>query len=144
MLRTLLVRLALVAAVAATAPVAARAQGFEIVANPSVGASEISGELLAKIFLKQLQSFGGGKVVPVDQGKDSPVRVAFTKAVHGRSVFVIEGYWQQQILSGGTLPPAQKAGDDAVIAFVKATPGAIGYVATGASTSGVKVLKIAP
>ena len=37
---------------------------------------------------------------------------------------------------------AEKAGDAAVIAFVKANPGAIGYISAGVSTDGVKLLSI--
>ena len=44
--------------------------------------------------------------------------------------------------SGKEVPPATKASDDDVIAFVKATPGGIGYVSAGASTAGVKVIDV--
>jgi len=38
--------------------------------------------------------------------------------------------------------PAEKAGDAAVIAFVKANPGAIGYISGGVTADGVKLLSI--
>jgi ABC-type phosphate transport system substrate-binding protein len=78
----------------------------------------------------------------VDQGKASSVRAAFSKAVLGRPVSAVESYWQQQIFSGKDVPPAAKGSDDEVVTFVKANPGAIGYVSAGASTAGVKVVDV--
>ena len=52
----------------------------------------------------------------------------------------------EPILRGRCAVAAQKgavrASDDEVLAFVRATPGAIGYVSAGASTSGVKVITV--
>ena len=68
------------------------------------------------------------------------MRVAFSTAVIGRSVGAVEQYWQQQLFSGREVPPVTKASDDDLLALVKATPGAIGYVSAGASIpSGFKV-----
>ena len=51
-------------------------------------------------------------------------------------------FWQQQIFAGKDVPPDTKASDADVIAFVSATPGAIGYVSAGAAVAGVKVVKV--
>jgi ABC-type phosphate transport system substrate-binding protein len=119
------------------------AQAFKVIANSSVAVSEIAGADLSKVFLKQTAKLSDGTAVsPVDLQKDSGVRAAFTKAVHGRSVAAVETFWQQQIFSGKSVPPAAKNSDAEVIAFVKSTPGAIGYVSGGASTDGVKVIAV--
>ncbi len=121
----------------------AAAQDFKVVANPSVAASDIAAADLAKIFLKQTSKYpDGGAAVPVDQGKASPVRAAFSQKVLGKSVGAVDTYWQQQIFSGKDVPPAAKSSDDDVIAFVKATPGAIGYVAASAGAAGVKTITV--
>ena len=60
----------------------------------------------------------------------------------GRSAKQIESFWQQQIFSGKDVPPEQKASDAEVIAWVKANPGAIGYVSAGSAVSGVTVVKV--
>jgi ABC-type phosphate transport system substrate-binding protein len=125
----------------AAAPVAA--QDFKVIVNSASGVSELPAATVSKIFLKETTKFpSGSAAVPVDQGKTSPVRAAFSKAVVGRPVSAVETYWQQQIFSGKENPPAAKGSDDDVIAFVKATPGAIGYVSAGASTAGVKVIDV--
>ncbi len=119
------------------------AQAFKVIANANVSAADVSADALSKVFLKQSKKLPDGTAVtPVDLGKDSDVRAAFTKAVHGRAVSAVETFWQQQIFSGKEVPPATKSGDADMLAFVKATPGAIGYVSAGASTDGVKVIAV--
>ena len=119
------------------------AQEFKVIVNAANPISEISASALSKIFLKETLGFpGGGNAAPVDLGKSSPARASFSKRVVGRPVGAIETYWQQQIFSGKEIPPASKSSDDDIIAFVKSTPGAIGYVSAGASTAGVKVVEL--
>ena len=120
-----------------------QAQDFKVIVNSANATASLSVGEAAKIFLKESAKFpGGSAATPVDQGKSSPVRTAFSKAVIGRSVGAVETYWQQQIFSGKEVPPAAKSSDDDVVAFVKANPGAIGYVSAGASTAGVKVIDV--
>lgn len=121
---------------------AAAAQDFQVVAHPSVTVSAAAASELSDVFFKKSNKLGGATVVPVDQGKTSPVRAAFSKKVLGRPATAVDAYWQQQIFSGGESPPASRAGDDDVLAFVKSTPGAIGYVSAGASTAGLKVVTL--
>ncbi len=124
-----------------TAPLAA--QDFKVIVNSANPISDIPAAALSKIFLKEAAAFpGGGSATPVDQGKSSPVRAAFSKRIIGRPVSAVDTYWQQQIFSGKDVPPAAKASDDDVIAFVKSTPGAVGYVSAAASTAGVKVVDV--
>lgn len=122
---------------------ALQAQGYKVIAHPSVAASDAPAAALSKVFLKQTKKLpDGSSVTPADLGKDSPVREAFTKGVHNRSIAAVETYWQQQIFSGKEAPPSTKGSDADMLAWVKATPGAIGYVSSGASTDGVKVIAV--
>jgi ABC-type phosphate transport system substrate-binding protein len=118
-------RLTLAVALLVTArPVAA--QGFVLIAN-AAGPSSMSKAEVSRIFLKK-----GGQLVAVDQDKDANVRNAFSKAVLGRPVAAVLSYWQQQIFSGGEAPPAERASDAEVLAYVRGNPRAIGYVSAGA------------
>jgi ABC-type phosphate transport system substrate-binding protein len=133
---------ALLVAIAATSG-SAGAQDFKIVANNSVAASSLGADVLAKLFLKQTGKFpDGAAATPVYESKSSATRIAFDKAILGKSVAGVETYWQQQIFSGKDVPPASKNTDDDVITFVKATPGGIGYVSAGATVAGVKIISI--
>lgn len=129
----------MIALVASTA----RAQDFKVIVNAANSSTSMSTDEVARIFLKQSTKLATGvAAAPVDLAKGSTVRAAFSKTVLGRPVPAIESYWQQQIFSGKDVPPATKAGDDEVIAFVKANPGGIGYVSAGAAVSGVKVVEL--
>jgi len=46
------------------------------------------------------------------------------------------------IFSGKGIPPPEKPYDADVVAFVRETPGAVGYVSSGADTSSVKVVAV--
>ena len=119
------------------------AQEFKVIVNSANGTAELPSGVMAKLFLKQVAKFPNGTaVLPVDLAKTSAVRASFSKAALGRAVGAIETYWQQQIFSGKDVPPESKSSDDDVVAYVKANPGAIGYVKAGASTAGVKVVEI--
>ncbi len=133
------------AAIAASAVFAtpAAAQDFKVIVNSANSTSDLTAAVAVKIFLKETTKFpNGSAATPVDQGKSSPVRAAFSKSVIGRPVSAVESYWQQQIFSGKEVPPAAKSSDDDVVAFVKGNPGAIGYVSAAASTAGVKVIDV--
>ncbi len=149
-MRTLFTRMALGAALAfaalsatAATPHVAAAQGFKIIAHSDVPVSELTAAAASNIFLKKDSKFAGGpEAVPVDQPASAAIRDAFSKAVHGRSTAAVVTYWQQQVFSGKDTPPATKPSDEAVVAFVKSTPGAIGYVKDGTPADGVKVVKL--
>jgi ABC-type phosphate transport system substrate-binding protein len=131
------------AIVAAAIATPAQAQAYKVIVHPDVAVSEVSTAALSNLFLKKDTRFEGGpEAVPVDLPATSPVRATFSKAVHARASAVIVQFWLQQVFSGKDTPPAIKASDDAVVAFVKSTPGGIGYVSASATADGVKVLKV--
>jgi ABC-type phosphate transport system substrate-binding protein len=125
------------------APVSSFAAEYQVVVHPSNPTDILTKEQLGKMFLKKIVKWDTGTpIIPVDQAPISPVRAAFNKIVHGKPASAIASYWQQQIFAGRDVPPAEKSGDAAVLAFVKANPGAIGYITPGVSTDGVKLLSI--
>ncbi len=128
--RSLLVLLAVVAAVLATGPgrnVLAAAT-FRVIVNPDVKGSQMPRAALSAIFLKQALKWGDGRpVVPVDQSVQSAVRRAFSTEVLKQGIVEVQVYWQRKI-TAGQLPPPVKTSDEDVVAFVASTPGAIGYV----------------
>ncbi|HSM93182.1 MAG TPA: hypothetical protein VLT47_09860 [Anaeromyxobacteraceae bacterium] len=120
-------------------PAASAAADFVVVVNPSNPTSSLPRSDASRLFLRSTTQWPNGEhVKPVDLAKGSPVRAAFTKDVLGRSVGAIEQYWTQSVFSGRAVPPPEKRTDAEVIAFVRETPGAIGYVSAGANTEGVR------
>jgi ABC-type phosphate transport system substrate-binding protein len=131
-------------AVLVLVPARAWADGYQVVANGGVGAGSLAKEVISQMFLKKVPKWPDGKaVVPVDLARTAATRDAFSKAVHGRGAAAIVSFWQQQLFSGADVPPAEKPGDTEVLAFVRTTPGAIGYVSAAASVGdGIKVIAV--
>ena len=117
-----------------------RADDLVIIANNSVKAAAISQDEARDVFLGDANSLGGSHVVPVVLQK-GPVHEAFLQLV-GKSESVFEATWRKQVFTGkGSMPHACDS-EDALIAYVGATPGAVGYVSGSKPAAGVKVLKM--
>jgi ABC-type phosphate transport system substrate-binding protein len=125
-------------------PAQSAAQGFQVVANAAVGSAGLPKAQISGMFLKTTKKWPDGTAVQaVDLDKKSATREAFSKEVLGRPLTAIIAYWQQQVFGGEASPPPEKGGDAEVLAFVKSTPGAIGYVAAGTAVGdGVKVIQV--
>ena len=142
-MRKLILSMASCAALVCAAAPMARAQDVRVIVNAGNSISELPSATVTDLFLKKVAKFpGGAAATPVDQAATSATRGAFSKNVLGRPASAVATYWQQQIFAGGELPPAIKASDDEVVAFVKATPGGIGYVSAAAGVAGVKVVSV--
>ncbi|RZJ13147.1 MAG: phosphate ABC transporter substrate-binding protein [Rubrivivax sp.] len=107
----------------------------------SANTADISDEAAAKIFLRQVKTFpDGSPATPVNQ-KESPVTEAFRTQVLKKNASQLKAYWAQQVFTGGGKPPSELDGDDAVLKYVAETPGGVGYVESGKTRSGVRVIK---
>jgi ABC-type phosphate transport system substrate-binding protein len=123
--------------------VSMHAQDFQLVVHPDNPTESVSSKDLSAWFLLQVTTWpSGDKVAPVDQSDEAVITAAFCEKVHGKSLSAIKSFWQKKIFSGKGVPPKKVASDEEVINFVKANPGAIGYVSTSANSAGVKVIKL--
>jgi ABC-type phosphate transport system substrate-binding protein len=105
---------------------------FIVVVHSDNPTTSVSKAKLEEIFLKRVTRWKSDAIIaPIDQVRSSRVRELFSKAVHGRSTSAIEAYWQQQVFSGKDVPPATKASDAEVLAYVRSHPNAVGYVSVG-------------
>jgi ABC-type phosphate transport system substrate-binding protein len=119
------------------------AQSFQVIVNEGNATSSISKDDLSNIFLKKKTKWDDGSAVtPVDLNARSAVREAFSQDVHGRGVGAIRSYWQQAAFSGAGTAPLERSSDAEVIGFVKANPGAVGYISADTDAAGVKVLSV--
>lgn len=117
---------------------------FTVVVNADNPTDQIDRDLLGKIFLKKVKRWDDGEsVTPVDQLEDSQVREAFSEEVHGKKVTAIRAFWQRMIFSGRDVNPDELGSDEAVLRFVRAERGGVGYVSADAELGeGVKPLRI--
>ena len=123
---------------------AATSVPYRVIVHSQVKGGRISRGALSSIFLKQAPKWNDGSaILPVDQSVRSPVRRSFSGDVLLQGIPEVQIYWQRR-MSQGVTPPPVKTTDEEVVAFVAATPGAIGYVSTTATLpEGVKAIELA-
>jgi ABC-type phosphate transport system substrate-binding protein len=115
-----------------------------VVVNTANPTRAIQRDRLARIFLREVETWDDGReILPVDQIDKSPAHAAFARDVLGRSVIALKRYWQERIFSGNESPPPDRVNDGDVLTYVRSNPGAIGYVLEGQELgAGVKALPI--
>jgi len=120
------------------------AQSMLVVVNSANPIVSLTKDQLALIYLKKTKKWKNDEpIVPVDQARRTKLRDTFSLEVLGRSASTMETYWQAQIFSGKDVPPLVRKTDADVLAYVRETPGAIGYVMPGTSLeTGVKTVTV--
>ena len=135
----------LVPALVLSAP-AGRAQddiGYRVVVHRTNAAESVSRRQLSELYLKKVTRWpDGSTVVPVEPPETSVTRAYFLSEVLGKSAFAVKAFWNKRVFAGRDTPPVEKRSDEEVVAFVRSTPGAIGYVAPTSPIEGVKVLPV--
>lgn len=120
---------------------------FKIIVHSDNPESELTRQEISKLFLKKRKKWKNteDEVLPVDLSGDSPVRINFSKIVHGRKVSAIKSYWQKKIFSGRDIPPPELASDESVLKYIETQKFSIGYVSesTAIDTYKVKGLRFA-
>lgn len=104
----------------------------EVIAHPAVN---LSADEVREVFFGDKQFAGSVKLVPVDNAAQQPEFLAKVLQIDGGKY---SARWTKKAFREGLAAPSAKGSDAETIAFVKATPGALAYVAGPAS--GVKVL----
>lgn len=115
--------------------------GLVVVANKGVPVEKIDATQATQIFLRQITTWpDGARVQPVDLAEGNPLRAEFYSRITGRSPGQLRAYWARQAFTGMGLPPREVATVEDVSRFVRATPGAIGYVDRRSADGEVKIV----
>jgi len=123
--------------------VPAGAQDIVIVVNKGVQASEISESQLRDIFTGARSRLDdGSRVVPVLL-KGGPAHEVFLHKHVGDNPEEFRARWRKAVFTGQGTMPKECSSENAVLDYVAATPGAIGYV-SHTNGDGVKVLPVSP
>jgi hypothetical protein len=109
------------------------AHAGEVIANANVN---LSAAEVRDVFIGEKQLAAGVKLTPVD---NAAAQADFVSKVLQMEAPKYNSLWTRKAFREGLTAPAVKGSDAEVISFVKATPGAVGYVA--GPSSGVKVLQ---
>jgi ABC-type phosphate transport system substrate-binding protein len=116
---------------------------FHVVVHPKNPSATLEQTFLQDAFLKKVTRWPGGRPIhPADLPAASTVRERFSQRVLRRSVGAVRAYWQQKIFGGHDVPPPELANDEAVVAHVLKTEGAIGYVSGSANLKGVRAVRV--
>ena len=108
-------------------------QAGEVIAHPSV---HLSPDEIRDVFLGEKQFAGAVRLVPVDNSAIQPEFLAKVLQTDERKY---AARWTKKSFREGLSAPVTKGSDAEVAAFVRSTPGAVGYVTS--APAGVKVLE---
>jgi len=126
----------LLASLAAAAPVMGQ---VSVIANSSVQ-SAVTQAQITEIFAGALRAWPTGAKIYVADQSETEVGRSFYDTVMRRPTSVVRMQWIQLILSGQAVAPRRMQSDEAVIEFVRRTPGAVGYVRSSSLDGSVKEL----
>lgn len=119
-----------------------RAQDVLLVANQSVQVSEIKDADLRAIFTGEKTRFADGShAVPVIL-KGGPVNEVFLQKHLGESPADFRAQWRKAVFTGQGAMPKAFDSEAALIQYVAATPGALGYASRVSPQDGVKCLAV--
>lgn len=120
----------------------ARAQEILIIANRAVSVSEISAGQLRDIYTGARTRFSdGNRAFPVLL-KGGPVHEVFLSRIVGDNPEEFRVRWRRVVFTGQGSMPKEVSSEQALIDYVSATPGAIGYVSRLRDPSAVKILTV--
>jgi hypothetical protein len=110
----------------------AHARAGEVIAHPSVS---LDADEVREVFLGEKQFVGALKLVPID---NSGAQAEFLNKVLQTDARTYAARWTKKSFREGLAAPGVRGSDAEIAAFVRATPGAVGYL-TG-TFPGAKVL----
>jgi ABC-type phosphate transport system substrate-binding protein len=128
---------------AAIALASAAGDDYKVIVNPDNPVSAIDRRFLRDAFLRKASDWDRGVAIrPIDLAHRFAARERFVHEVLNKTPAQLKSYWIQQIFSGKGVPPPEAATPAAVISYVLANPGAIGYLPLDADVGGAKVIKV--
>lgn len=113
-----------------------------LIAHPGVPASALSAGDVQKVFLGKTANWSDGSSVRLGTLDGGPTADAFLKDVVKKSPKQFSTFWKKAVFSGTGEMPAEFGTEAEFVAWVAATPGAVGYIDAATAHDGVKVIAI--
>lgn len=136
---TIRLLLGMVIAVLACLGFDAKASGGIVVIGHS-NVTSLDAATLEKVYTGRVIEINGTPVTAINASSGSAVRARFLQAFLNEDEDKYTAYWVVRRYIGKGAPPRELASSAAVIAYVRATPGAIGYIEESDVQPGVNVL----
>ncbi len=100
-----------------------------VIVNANSPIKALTAKQVAEFYLGRNRSFDHGEyALVIDQGRDTPQRERFFKAVTGMAMPQVNAYWSRLKFTGQIQPPQQIDTESVVIDMVSRNPTAIAYV----------------
>jgi ABC-type phosphate transport system substrate-binding protein len=123
-------------------PILSLAGEVVVIVNGNVPASNLSSDDVKQIFLGNKTTWSNGdKIIFVVQDR-TDAGDAFLKTYVRKSASQYDNYWKKQVFTGKGMAPLSFSSDQELVEFVAKTPGAIGYVSSGANTESTKTISV--
>lgn len=120
----------------------AKAQNVVVIVNNGVKATSASSDDIRGVFTGEKSSLGDGSHVAPVTLKSGAAHEAFLKAYVGKGDAAYRTGWRSLVFTGQGSMPKTFDSESALVDYVAATPGAIGYVDKGTEHGKVKTLTI--
>jgi ABC-type phosphate transport system substrate-binding protein len=114
----------------------------QVIANKEIGLTAMQENDLSDYFLGKKTRLPGGQKATILTNGDRDETERFLDRYLDQTPARFSASWKRMVFTGRGIPPTEAKDDQDMIALVKKTPGAIGYVALGAAVDGVLVLSI--
>jgi len=103
------------------------AQDVVVIVNSSVNVSGVSKDDIGDVFLGKKSKISGASVSFAIL-EDDALHGLFLKGFVGKNARQFKNFWKKQVFTGMGSMPEEIDNEDAMLAWVKNTPGAIGYL----------------
>ena len=131
---------ALLGSLLAAVPVAAREI---VIANESISAPSISAGDLERVFLGKSTKIRGDRV-EIAVLSEGVTHAEFLTSYLHKNPRQFLSHWRKMCFTGKGSMPVSFASERELAAYVRATPGAIGYIDSGTPHAAVKTLAVSP
>lgn len=111
----------------------------KVVVHPQV-TSAITAEMVTAAFTGKLTKWPEGSAVRLAVLAGGPVHEEAVKAFTDKNVSQFDNFWKRLVFTGQGAMPKSFASEEELLAYVAATPGAVGYIGAGTPADGVRVV----
>lgn len=113
-----------------------------VITHPDTADDSVKADFIQNVYLGKTSKWKSGVKADPATLKGGEIHDIFLKDLVGKSDSQFSTFWKKMVFTGKGKPPKEFDDEAAMVAFVKSTPGAIGYVSSSAPVEGVKVLKV--
>ena len=113
-----------------------------VVVNAEVPVESITPGMLQRIYLGKTTRWEGGLAIRPVMLHDHEVHEAFVTDLLDRSEENFSVYWKRMVFTGKGRPPRAFNSDEELAAYLRETPGAIGFLSVEADATDLKIVTI--